>query len=116
MLYEVIGIVRPGNVAEVKEIVLAAGQLVLRQGGVIRDIANWGTFLLPKPITRHEMRHTRGHYFVMRFDSGVRTQEEVHSTLRLDPRIIRASSVRLGDNKLSALSKLSKVQWSTINQ
>ncbi len=92
-------------------IVLAAGQLVLRQGGVIRDIANWGTFTLPKPISRHEMRHTRGHYFVMRFDSSVRTQEEISRTLRLDPRMIRTSSVKLGDGKLETLSKFGKVPW-----
>lgn len=92
-------------------IVLAAGQLVLRQGGVIRDIANWGTFTLPKPVSRHEMRHTRGHYFVMRFDAGVRTQDEISRNLRLDPRMIRTSSVKLGDGRLETLSKFGKVPW-----
>lgn len=84
---------------------------MLRQGGVIRDIANWGTFTLPKPVSRHEMRHTRGHYFVMRFDAGVRTQDEISRNLRLDPRMIRTSSVKLGDGRLETLSKFGKVPW-----
>ena len=80
---------------------------------MVRDIANWGTFALPRPVTRHEMRHTRGHYFVMRIDAGIRTQEQLSRTLRLDPRIIRSSSVKLGGGKLETLSRIGKVPWTT---
>ncbi|KAK3301815.1 uncharacterized protein B0T15DRAFT_487988 [Chaetomium strumarium] len=111
MLYETIGIVRPGNLNEVKEIVLAAGQLILRQGGVIRDISNWGVFHLPRAISRNQTRHTRGHYFVLRYDAGIRTHQDVTSTLRVDPRVIRAGGVKLGDGKLDTLSKFGEVKW-----
>ncbi|KAL2021762.1 hypothetical protein VTK56DRAFT_6705 [Thermocarpiscus australiensis] len=111
MLYETIAIVRPGNLAEVKELALTAGQLILRQGGVIRDIANWGVFLLPRPVSKNQARHTRGHYFVLRYDAGIRTHQAVTSTLAVDPRVIRAGGVKLGDGKLETLSKFGPVQW-----
>jgi small subunit ribosomal protein S6 len=92
-------------------IVLTAGQLVLQQGGVIRSVANWGVFALPKAISKHQMRHFNGHYFVMRYDAGASTQEAVRSTLALDPRVIRSSSVKLGDGKLETLSRFGQVRW-----
>ncbi|KAK0752721.1 ribosomal protein S6 [Schizothecium vesticola] len=111
MLYEIIGIARPGNLAEVKEIVLTAGQLILRNGGVIRDINNWGVFMLPTPVSRHQVRHTRGHYFALRYDAGVATHQTVRDTLAVDPRILRTAGVRLGDGKLETLSKFGKIPW-----
>ncbi|KAI1348669.1 37S ribosomal protein Mrp17 [Xylaria sp. FL0043] len=111
MLYELIGIVRPTSLAEVREIVLAAGQLVLQQRGVIRGIQNWGEFSLPKAISVHQMRHTTGYYFAMRFDASVATQEDVRKMLRLDPRMIRHSSVKLGDGKLGTMSRIGGVDW-----
>ncbi|KAI2470532.1 ribosomal protein S6 [Annulohypoxylon bovei var. microspora] len=112
MLYELIGIVRPGNLAEVKEIVLTAGQLILQQKGVIRGISNWGVFLLSRPASVHQMRHHSGHYFAMRFDSSVRTQDAVRNMLSLDPRMIRHSSVKLGDGKLETMSRFGAPGWS----
>ncbi|KAI0502880.1 37S ribosomal protein Mrp17 [Xylaria bambusicola] len=111
MLYELIGIVRPTSLAEVREIVLAAGQLVLQQKGVIRGLQNWGEFSLPKAISVHQMRHTTGYYFAMRFDSSVATQEEVRQMLRLDPRMIRHSSVKLGDGKLATMARMGGINW-----
>ncbi|KUI65399.1 37S ribosomal protein MRP17, mitochondrial [Cytospora mali] len=111
MLYEMIGIVRPGNLAEVKEIVLAAGQLVLRQGGVIRSVDNWGIFALPRTISKAQQLHHNGHYFCMRYDASTETQHAVKNTMSLDPRVIRSTSVKLGDNKLETLSKFGQVNW-----
>ncbi|KAI1373010.1 ribosomal protein S6 [Hypoxylon crocopeplum] len=111
MLYELIGIVRPGNLAEVKEIVLTAGQLILQQKGVIRGVRNWGVFLLPRPVSIHQMRHHTGHYFAMRFDSSVETQQRVRNMLALDPRMIRHASVKLGDGKLRTLSRFGAPEW-----
>ncbi|KAK0623947.1 ribosomal protein S6 [Immersiella caudata] len=111
MLYEIIGIARPGNLAEVKEIVLSAGQIILRNGGVIRDIKNWGTFRLPKPISRHQVRYTKGHYFIMRYDSGIKTHQEVKETLAVDPRIIRAGGVKLGDGTLMNTIRFGEIPW-----
>jgi small subunit ribosomal protein S6 len=87
---------------------MAAGNLILQNRGVIRGVSNWGVFALPKPTTAHQMRHKDGHYFAMRFDASSSTQEAVRQVLAKDPRMIRHSSVKLGDGKLGSLAKLGK--------
>ncbi|EPE29536.1 Ribosomal protein S6 [Glarea lozoyensis ATCC 20868] len=112
MLYELIAIVRPGNLAEVKEIARTTGSLILRSGGTIRGLNNWGVFSLPKRTRKHQAQHTDGHYFVMRYDASSKIQEDVRTTLGLDPRMIKFTSVKLGDGTLAALSKVSgDVKW-----
>ncbi|EFZ02859.2 phytoene synthetase/ ribosomal protein S6 [Metarhizium robertsii ARSEF 23] len=113
MLYELIAIVRPGNLGEVKEIAQTVGSLVLRNGGVVRGLDNWGIFSLPKPISVHQMKHTHGHYFVMRYDSSTKVHQDVRTTLRLEPRMIRSAHVKLGDGKLSTLSGFGEPKWRT---
>ncbi|KAI6367842.1 hypothetical protein MCOR25_004807 [Pyricularia grisea] len=113
MLYEMIAIIRPGKIHEVKEIMQTAGSTILRSGGVIRDIANWGVFMLPRATTYAQARYKKGHYVVMRYDAGVKAQETVSMALRLEPRVIRATSVKLGAGKLERMAKLSKVPWNT---
>ncbi|KEF53600.1 uncharacterized protein A1O9_10575 [Exophiala aquamarina CBS 119918] len=97
MLYELIVIARPGNVANIKEIARIAGTQILSNKGVIRGLKNWGQFDLPRPTTKHQAQHRQGHYFIMQFDSSVRVQDEVKRTLSLDPRLIRYSVVKIGD-------------------
>ncbi|PTB38041.1 hypothetical protein M441DRAFT_173558 [Trichoderma asperellum CBS 433.97] len=113
MLYELIAIVRPGSLTEVKEIAQTVGSLVLKNGGVIRGLSNWGVFSLPKPISIHQMKHTHGHYFVMRYDSSTKVHQDVRSTLRLEPRMIRAAHVKLGDGKLETVSRFGPPKWRT---
>ncbi|OCK74726.1 37S ribosomal protein Mrp17 [Lepidopterella palustris CBS 459.81] len=96
MLYELIGIVRPGRISEVKEIAKTAGSIVLNSGGVVRGYTNWGTFLLPKPARKLQSVHHTGHHFIMRFDSSAKTQHALKRTMGLDPRMIRYSIVKLG--------------------
>ncbi|KAK4944617.1 hypothetical protein LTR10_016051 [Elasticomyces elasticus] len=97
MLYELIAVVRPGNIAHVKEIARVTGQQILDNKGVIRGIKNWGQFDLPRPTTKHQTQHHQGHYFVMQFDGSVKVQQEVRRLLGLDPRMIRYSMVKVGD-------------------
>ncbi|KAG5970490.1 hypothetical protein E4U30_002191 [Claviceps sp. LM220 group G6] len=111
MLYELIGIVRPGNLSEVREIVHTAGMHILRNEGVVRGLANWGVFALPKPISVHQMRHTHGHYFVMRYDTSAKIHQELRATLKLEPRMIRTAHVKLGDGKLETLAKIGPPSW-----
>lgn len=90
--------VRPGRLNEVKEIAKTSGSLILTNAGVIRGLTNWGTFLLPKPKSQigTAAKHYTGHYFIMRFDAGARTQHIVRKTLGLDPRLLRYSVVKMG--------------------
>ncbi|KAI9159022.1 NADH dehydrogenase-like protein [Paramyrothecium foliicola] len=110
--------VRPGSIAEVKEflpsrIASTVGTLVLRNGGVIRGLNNWGVFSLAKPVSVHQMRHTHGHYFVMRYDSSTKVHETLRSTLSLEPRMIRAAHVKLGDGKLETMARIGGPKWSS---
>lgn len=61
---------------------------------------NWGVLRLPTRVHKNQAIYDEGHYFIMRFDTSSPTQEKVRTTLSLDPRMVRFSSVKLGDGKL----------------
>ncbi|TKA69552.1 hypothetical protein B0A49_05736 [Cryomyces minteri] len=111
MLYELIAVVRPGKLFEVKEIARTTGNIVLNAGGVVRGITNWGTFPLPKPLRKHQTLHHTGHYFIMRFDSSARAQHAVRRTLGLDPRMIRYSVVKMGSTLEQIKEVGGKAEW-----
>ncbi|KAK4186647.1 ribosomal protein S6 [Podospora australis] len=113
MLYETIGIIRhvPNNLPEVKEIVLTVGRTILQEGGVIRDLRNWGVFSLPRTVSKIQQQHTKGHWFIMRYDCSSKTNETIRSALAVDPRVIRHANVKLGNGKLENLSKFGPVIW-----
>ncbi|KAL4738014.1 ribosomal protein S6 [Aspergillus similis] len=111
MLYELIAIVRPGSLNEVRDIARNAGTLVLRSGGVIRGYTNWGVFRLPKTTTKHQARYTDGHHFIMRFDAAAPVQLGIRRQLALDPRMIRFSVVKLGDKLDEVKDVTGKVEW-----
>jgi small subunit ribosomal protein S6 len=67
--------------------------------------------MLPRAISRNQARYTKGHYFVLRYDAGIRTHHDVSRTLAVDPRVIRAGVVKLGNGKLETLSKFGAVDW-----
>jgi len=86
----------------------------LRSGGTIRGIKNWGIFSLPKKTRKHQAQYTDGHYFIMRYDASSKIQSDVRNTLALDPRMIKFSTVKLGDGTLESLSRISgKIPWDT---
>ncbi|MCJ1444993.1 MAG: hypothetical protein MMC23_005497 [Stictis urceolatum] len=112
MLYELIAVVRPGKLTEVKEIARAAGSLIISRQGVVRDIKNWGTFLLTKPKKKHTTRYIDGHHFVMRFDASPTTQEAVRKMLGLDPRMIRFGIVKISNQTLLDHADIGPIRWS----
>lgn len=88
------------------------GSLILKDGGTIRGIRNWGIFSLAKPTRKHQARYTQGHYFVMRYDASSKTQDDVRTTLGLDPRMIKFSSVKLGNGTLESTSRIGgNIPW-----
>ena len=101
---------RPPNLSR-HRIAKAAGTLVLAQNGVIRSLANWGTYLLPQPIKKHQTRYDTGHHFVLRFDAPPGTQEAVRRMLGVDPRVLRHGVVKLGKGKLAEGAKYGDVRW-----
>lgn len=59
------------------------------------------------------MKHTHGHYFVMRYDASTAVHKDVRNTLQLEPRMIRSAHVKLGDGKLDTLSSFGPPKWRT---
>ncbi|MCJ1329467.1 hypothetical protein MMC10_006147 [Thelotrema lepadinum] len=116
MLYELIAVVRPGRVTDVKELVRSTGQIILSQRGVIRSIANWGTYLLTKPINRRTARYTEGHHFIMRFDCAPSTQDAVKRMLGVDPRMLKFGVVKVGDGTLGGMMDKAGVNWTRLEE
>ena len=73
-----------------------AGTIILNSGGVVRGVTNWGVFQLPKPTRKHQMTHTSGHHFILRFDASAAAQHQLRRTMSLDPRLIRYTLVKMG--------------------
>ena len=88
-----------------------AGTFILAQQGVIRSLANWGTYLLPSTIRKNQERYHVGHHFVLRFDAPPGVQEQVRRTLSSDPRVLRHGVVKLGRGKLADSAKYGEVRW-----
>lgn len=59
------------------------------------------------------MKHREGHYFVMRYDASADAHSGVRNTMKLDPRVIRAAHVKLGNGTLANMAKFGGVKWDT---
>lgn len=84
---------------------------MLANGGVIRGITNWGPFLLTRRKVRSQTLHDSGHHFIMRFDCSPRTQQLVHKTTAVDPRMIRCGIVKLGSTLKEIADVPGNVSW-----
>lgn len=85
--------------------------MVLARNGVVRDIKNWGIYLLTKPKKTHQVRYIDGHHFVMRFDASPDTQEAVRKMLGLDPRMLRFGIVKLSNQTLPGQAEVGPIRW-----
>ncbi|CAZ85342.1 unnamed protein product [Tuber melanosporum] len=110
MLYELVAVVRTSSLNEIKEIAKSAGMTVLQNGGVVRGYTYWEKLMLPTRRRAHLVYHTHGQYFIMRFDSNSPTQHLIQRTLRLDPRMISFSVVKMG-TKLKDVAKVKGKTW-----
>jgi small subunit ribosomal protein S6 len=83
---------------------------VLTNGGVVRGYTYWDKLLLPTRRRAHQAYHTHGQYFIMRFDANSPTQHLIQRTLRLDPRMIGFSVVKMGET-LKEIAEVKGVTW-----
>lgn len=81
---------------------------------MIRGLQNHGVYALPRPVVRHQMKHDKGHHFVMRYDASADAHAGVRRTMRLDPRVIRSGHVKVSDQKLEGMSGFGGVKWDAI--
>jgi small subunit ribosomal protein S6 len=97
-------------------IAYTAGLQVLRSGGVVRGITNWGQFRLPRPTVKHQSQYSTGYHFIMRFDSSASVQISIRRTLGLDPRMIRFSVVKLGSTLDEIKDVTGNVEWNVAKE
>ncbi|ORY87692.1 30S ribosomal protein S6 [Protomyces lactucae-debilis] len=87
VLYELICITRSSlPEATLREIAKTAGSQVVQNGGVVRS-----------PVKKYQATYDDGNYMIMKFDTNPRVQKDVSLTIKLDPRVLRHSIVKLGD-------------------
>jgi small subunit ribosomal protein S6 len=73
---------------------------VIQNAGVVRGITNWGPFSLPRMGVRaNQATHSVGHYFVIRFDSSPKVQDDIRKMMKIDPRVIRCGLVKIKPTK-----------------
>ncbi|ETW80349.1 hypothetical protein HETIRDRAFT_243963, partial [Heterobasidion irregulare TC 32-1] len=81
----------------IKELVRQSAKHVLDQGGVVRGLKYWGTQTLPQRMRSHKFYHNYGDYWTMHFDASPESQKALRSVLRKDPRVIRATVLKMGE-------------------
>lgn len=88
-----------------------AGTIILKSGGVIRGITNWGPFLLTKPKVRAQILQDSGHHFIMRYDCSPEANRAVQKTVAIDPRTLRCGVVKLGSTLAEIADVPRHVPW-----
>ncbi|KAG4300710.1 hypothetical protein PCANB_002957 [Pneumocystis canis] len=107
VLYELLCIAKADlKLKNLRELVKTLGSTIINKGGIIREFEDWGNMILPKKIKKYQEIHYEGHHWTMLFDSNPQTQLEINKILKLDPRIIRHSIIKLG-SRLYEISKKS---------
>ncbi|KAI9068053.1 ribosomal protein S6 [Trametes sanguinea] len=81
----------------IKDLVTRAASHVLDNGGVVRRLDSWGTRTLPQRMRRAKMYYNIGDYWTMQFDASPATLRGLNTLMRHDPRVIRWTSLKVGD-------------------
>ncbi|CAL1707494.1 unnamed protein product [Somion occarium] len=81
----------------IRDLVRSSAVQVMSQGGVVRNIASWGTQVLPQRMRRHKQIYNIGDYWTMTFDASPRSLHQLNASLRRDPRVIRWTMLKQGE-------------------
>ncbi|EMR09852.1 ribosomal protein S6 [Pneumocystis murina B123] len=107
VLYELLCITKADlKIKSLRELAKTSGSTIINKGGIIRGFEDWGNLILPKKKKKHQQIHHEGRHWTMLFDSNPQAQLEINKILRLDPRVINYSIIKLG-SKLHEISEKS---------
>ncbi|KAI0769664.1 ribosomal protein S6 [Trametes elegans] len=81
----------------IKDLVTRAATHILDNGGVVRKLDSWGTKTLPQKMRRAKQTYSIGDYWTMQFDASPSTLRGLNGIMRHDPRVIRWTSLKVGD-------------------
>ncbi|KAJ3081795.1 hypothetical protein HK102_002124, partial [Quaeritorhiza haematococci] len=84
--------------ADLANLMKTAGLHILDRGGVVRKFENIGSRQLPYRMRRHQEIFDHGHYWSMLFDASPSTMQSLLKTLSYDERVIRHTSIKVGDS------------------
>ncbi|KAM0756118.1 hypothetical protein T439DRAFT_320812 [Meredithblackwellia eburnea MCA 4105] len=79
-----------------RSLLATTSSLVLANGGVVRNIDYWGARNLPQKMKRGGVASSTGEYVTMRFDANPPTVKALNERLRLDPRVLRWTTLKVG--------------------
>ncbi|CEH19402.1 Mitochondrial ribosomal protein MRP17 [Ceraceosorus bombacis] len=83
--------------APIRDLVRTTSSLILEHGGAVRGVQYWGRRVLPQRTRRHQVWHSQGDHFFLQFDTNPRVLGTLSSRLRADPRVIKWTTLKLGD-------------------
>ncbi|GAA6000942.1 mitochondrial 37S ribosomal protein bS6m MRP17 [Rhodotorula paludigena] len=108
-LYELTCIAKhSSNLAPLHQLLRSSSALVAQSGGVVRSLDHWGTRNLPAPMKVGKRRggggggedggagKLTGDYWTMRFDCSPPVLSALNSRLRLDPSVLRWTTLKVG--------------------
>ncbi|GAA5978775.1 hypothetical protein JCM10908_004480 [Rhodotorula pacifica] len=108
-LYELVCIAKHHtSLTPLQTLVRSSAALIADNGGVVRRLDNWGTRNLPQKMRvgkrrgggggggGEEASSSTGDYFTLSFDCNPPTLSSLHSRLRLDPSVLRFTTLKVG--------------------
>ncbi|XP_040905701.1 28S ribosomal protein S6, mitochondrial [Toxotes jaculatrix] len=81
---------RPETAATLRRTV----ETLMERGAVVRDLENLGERLLPYKITKHNMRHSRGSYFLVDFYAATDIVPGLLNHLHRDVDVVRPTVLK----------------------
>ncbi|XP_022081952.1 28S ribosomal protein S6, mitochondrial-like [Acanthaster planci] len=87
--YEMALIMRVMKRSDLIEAVKRSVGAVIEQGGIVKKLENLGEKRLPYQMNVHAQKFTRGHYFVLEFDSPPNTLASLQEYLHRDVDVIK---------------------------
>ncbi|GAA5868271.1 hypothetical protein JCM3774_000988 [Rhodotorula dairenensis] len=109
-LYELVCITKHHTtLTPLQTLIRSSAALIADNGGVVRHLDHWGTRNLPQRMKVGKRRgggggggglddasSSTGDYFTLRFDCNPPTLSALNSRLRLDPSVLRFTTVKVG--------------------
>lgn len=89
-----------------RDLIRTTSRLLIDNGGAVRGTQYWGRRTLPQKARRHQQWHTEGDHFLMQFDTNPRVLNTLSSRLRSDPRVIKWTTLKLGERLEQITPKL----------
>ncbi|PWN91577.1 hypothetical protein FA10DRAFT_300176 [Acaromyces ingoldii] len=83
--------------APFRDLIRSTSRLIMDHGGAVRGVQYWQRRALAQRARRHQQYHETGDHFLLHFDTNPRILNQLSSRLRADPRVIKWTTLKLGE-------------------